>query len=417
MNRNAKAIIENMAEHQKLFQQLIELGFVKINGQKIRLSTNIIETPSVKISLSTKHPQIVKECTEFVKLLELGPWRENYREIIYCIKNDVKEIPKCQNDNCDNRVGFAGDRVGHLEFCCNKCVSSSSIIKQKKEKTFLDRYGSTTFYNSEENKRRMGLAAKNRTAKDRKKIQDKREKTNLKKFGFKSHNANPDIQKKTRKTMKEKYGVEHGFQSKEIYAKMKRTMIERHGVSNPLESEKIKLKIRKTNMKKYGGPAPYSDPAIRNKGEETNLKRTGYRYNTQNPDFVAKCKRRFHEKTGLYYDSLAEMRFIDSWIAENPIESIKRGPSLPYQFDKERHVLVDFELIYKDGSKKLLEIKATHGYFWKELNSGKLYAKCDAIQKYADENGYVFEIAFFGRETIDKVYSLKECKKKYQPRN
>lgn len=46
-----------------------------------------------------------------------------FREVIYCILNDVEEIPICKNPNCNNLTYLRNFTVGFQKCCCKKCVS------------------------------------------------------------------------------------------------------------------------------------------------------------------------------------------------------------------------------------------------------------------------------------------------------
>ena len=108
----------------------------------------------------------------------------NLKEILYRIKHDIKEIPKCPI--CGKRVRFAGP-VYRIT-CSEKC--QRKLVKEKSKQTILERYG-------------VDNAAKSDIVKD-----------------------------KIRKTCLEKYGVENATQTKEVQNKMKKTCLEKYGSEN-----------------------------------------------------------------------------------------------------------------------------------------------------------------------------------------
>lgn len=79
-----------------------------------------------------------------------------------------------------------------------------------------------------------------------------REKTFLRKYGYKSPGEVPDIKKKIKKTNLKKYGVEWGFESTIVQKKIKETNMKRYGNNNPSKNKKVQEKIKLTNKKKYG---------------------------------------------------------------------------------------------------------------------------------------------------------------------
>ena len=66
-------------------------------------------------------------------------------------------------------------------------------------------------------------------------ISNKRDATNIRKYGHANVFANDDIKRKIVETNLKKYGVEHNQQSKEIRAKTMKTCMERYGVENYVE--------------------------------------------------------------------------------------------------------------------------------------------------------------------------------------
>ena len=64
-----------------------------------------------------------------------------FKEKVYLCINNIKEIPICNNENCNNKVSFRNSTLGYYEFCCNNCVSSSKIVKDRVKKTNNELFG------------------------------------------------------------------------------------------------------------------------------------------------------------------------------------------------------------------------------------------------------------------------------------
>jgi len=79
----------------------------------------------------------------------------------------------------------------------------------------------------------------------------------------------------------------------------------------------------------------------------------------------------------LHYQSNLELNFID--YCQNNNIKIYDGPSIRYYWNNSEHVYhVDLET-----DKYIIEIKASHGWYKKDLKSGKIEAKNTAAKKYA----------------------------------
>jgi hypothetical protein len=53
-----------------------------------------------------------------------------FKEKVYLCLNEMKNVPFCQNPNCNKRVKFKNSTLGYLKYCSNKCISSDPNIKK-----------------------------------------------------------------------------------------------------------------------------------------------------------------------------------------------------------------------------------------------------------------------------------------------
>lgn len=102
----------------------------------------------------------------------------------------------------------------------------------------------------------------------------KREQTNLAKFGVTNPFADKSIKEQIASTMKEKYGAEKPLQSNVIREKQKQTMIDRYGAPYAMEVPELRAKQQEYFTEQYGCN-PGSLPENIEKARQTNLTKYG----------------------------------------------------------------------------------------------------------------------------------------------
>lgn len=200
----------------------------------------------VSISKNSNYAEFrkrVRDVTEFLD--DSFPQREIMTMRLYCIVNDIREVPKC---TCGNNVNvkprtltddYARTQYDSYEFtsyCSRDCARSCPVAVSKRQNAIIERYGDHNM----------------RTAKG---LEEYREGV-MKKYGVASPCKCPSVVDKMRRTNLERYGTEWTTQSNEMREKAERTLMERYGVTNPMKSEEIRKKARETNMDRYGTPNP-----------------------------------------------------------------------------------------------------------------------------------------------------------------
>jgi len=145
-------------------------------------------------------------------------------ERIYCILNNIQEIPKC--DYCKNSfVKFNSFINGYKKYCSCSCSAKGSFSQ--------------------------------------------REETNLKIYNTKHPSQNFSIKEKTKQTNLKRYGHENFFSTKHFKNKSKETSYEKYGVDNPAKSLIIKEKTKITNNNIFGTDYPILNSIIKNKAIKT----------------------------------------------------------------------------------------------------------------------------------------------------
>jgi len=124
------------------------------------------------------------------------------RQIIWHCKNQIVEVPICQNDNCSKSLKWNADRNQYPQYCSAKCRARCGKFKKTLAESNLKSHG----YN---------YSFQNPTS------QLKRSKTMLEQYGYEFSFQNPDIHsfatnqnsivgsKNRKQTLLKKYGVEH----------------------------------------------------------------------------------------------------------------------------------------------------------------------------------------------------------------
>lgn len=198
-------------------------------------------------------------------------------------------------------------------------------------------------------------------------------------------------QMKLEKTSLDKYGTRRPSQSDEVKICQEKTNIERYGTISALQNELVKEKSIAKNIANLGCKYALSNKEVYEKRTKTMIERYGCEYSAQNPILhkkINKVKRRFHKKSGLYYESSFELHFIEYCMSKNI--RISRGPTIKYFFEgKKRTYFSDF---YLEDKNLIIEIKSKYIY-----------------EKYLEKNIYKMEackkLGYDFLYLIDKNYS------------
>ena len=278
----------------------------------------------------------------------------------YLLKDNTSQFRICAYcgkeywwDNKIKAYGKVGNIVDAKKFCCYECgkaykyekiknttiknhgaigYASKELLK-KVQDTKLKKYGSLNNYAKiketnlkkygvefisqvPEIRKKMQIAANNKTAEDWKNRNLKSEATKLAKYGDK-HYSNPE---KARQTNIEKYGVASYTKTEECKARIKATNLEKYGTETPTQLIQIKQKIKdnwknkntdekqqildkrkKTNLEKYGVEYSSQSKKVKEKVIATNLKRYGVKAAVQSKEVQNKVKQHNLEKYGVEY--------------------------------------------------------------------------------------------------------------------
>lgn len=238
-------------------------------------------------------------------------------------------------------------------------------------------------------------------------IINKRQKTNLEKYGEISAAKNPEVKRKRIETNLKKYGKESAMKCKHVqekqFEKMKKTNLEKYGVESTLSLDSTKEKYKSTMNIRYGVDSPWKNKNIKEKMENTTLERYGDKSYAKTSNWMERFKN--HEWGNRYYDYILpsgkiiriqgyEKYAIDYLLKngyeEKDIKTVsKEKPSFRYDYlNKERIYKPD---IYLEPDNLIIEVKSLFTYNLENLMNLEKEKSC-VIQ------GFQFQFWIFDRK-------------------
>lgn len=370
---------------------------------------------------------------------------EYYRRFEYV--GDPEKLGKCAT--CGKPVPFISVTRGYRIHCCHECSQKDPEVRKRKKEntqkalqekygvtnasqvpgsrertkaTKKARYGSENYNNPEKQKKtlleRYGV---DNPAKS-KSIQERKKRTNLERYGTTFPANSVENREKIKQRNLEKYGVEWAQQRPEIKAKTVQTCRERYGgvlMESPVLKERIRatcrkrygvssvlslpemVKLRKEAfIKKYGAECSLAVPEMREKALDGMERKYGYRYAMQVPELFEKQKstvggsyraRKYVTKAGEELTYLSEMEHTFLVDCDEAGLDVVKGDVVKYtrpDDGKEHLFYVDFKILHSDGTKQLVEIKGTTGYYYRAVQAGLQKAKNEAAEKFSSQQGY-----------------------------
>ena len=243
-------------------QNIIRINEIKKNASTLNAvltSDNIIKLydslEHYSFSRNTIFKNYKTHCESLYKLTSFLNEDATISERIYCLKNNLTEIPKCKT--CGNNVKFKTSLIKYSEYCSIKCVASNKEIIKRRTDSCIEKYGSYC-------NRRKALETLNKTLSDNIKkteITDKIKKSKLEKYGDENFNNN----NKSKQTKLEKYGYEN-FDLE----KSKQTKLEKYRNENYVNPNKAKLtKSQKYNDENFNNIEKCKQTKLDRYGDET----------------------------------------------------------------------------------------------------------------------------------------------------
>lgn len=155
-----------------------------------------------------------------------------FRDKCFLYLMNIKESPRCQSDNCDNRLSMKNNKLkqGFPSYCSPICMNKATIKKEKTKLTHLRLYGHESHNSSDI-------------------IKNRKKETYLEKYGVESPSILPKFIEKSRNTRIERYGENYN----KIYSKPKHIDIEKNIYKSEPQIERLLSTIdsNKYILKKY----------------------------------------------------------------------------------------------------------------------------------------------------------------------
>lgn len=264
---------------------------------------------------------------------------------------------------------------------------ASPILREKFEKTMIDKYGTVYAQQSED-------------------IRHKTKETNIDRYELPYTLNNPNINQ-------QKYGVDFTWAIPGVLEKQcqnrKLNILEKYGVENVSQLKWVQDTIKENNIEKYGCEHPMQSQYIKNKQIQTMIERYGIEHSMHVPEIFERAFQSTHRKRykhikyitifndNITYQTKIELDFVKQCELNNV--RIVNGDTIPYTFNgKNKKYYIDFKIFY-DNKWQLTELKAPHKWYFESLKSGLLAAKNEAAIKYSENNNYhPFKFILYGDE-------------------
>lgn len=124
------------------------------------------------------------------------------------------------------------------------------------------------------------------------------ENSNIAKYGSKYYTGTDQFKQKTKETFNSNYGG-HPTKLKATQNKKKKTNLKKYGFEHSLHNPEIKEKSRITNQSLYGGNSSMCSDETKTKSKETNKKKWGTEWYVQSDDFKKKFSETMLAKYGV----------------------------------------------------------------------------------------------------------------------
>ena len=195
---------------------------------------------------------------------------------IYCLENNVSEVPLCRRPKCTNRVKW--DVTGFRHHCSNSCCQNDPDVINKQKETSFRKYGCSCSLQNPDVKKKCEITCLERYGDvipmKSQIVQDRYRQTCIDRHGVDWASKMESTKEKQRETNKVRYGGT-GFASKEISEKVKQANLEHFGVEFASQSEEWKNKVRETSQRKWQVDNPFQSEEVKEKIRNTTMQKYG----------------------------------------------------------------------------------------------------------------------------------------------
>lgn len=260
---------------------------------------------------------------------------------------------------CKEPTNWDAGAKDFRDFCSRQCRNSSQVVIQRREATCLDRYG-------------------NKNPNLVKSIREKKTQTFLRNYGVSNPSQSQTVKAKKVETFLENYGATHWakvrpthfsfdnpMHNKKSRDKKDKTNLARYGDKNVMASPQVREKLKKTFLEKYGVDNPRKSAEVKKK-----VTAAYQAYIADPTNKKAFVKRILDSKSSgyVYYNAVDQKgnshrvqgyeRFVVPALNRAVVKKIStKVPLIPYGTS---FYSPDFVVTMKDGSKRVVEVKSTY---------------------------------------------------------
>lgn len=335
----------------------------------------------------SKYPEVYQWVINSTSYL---PESTSFLERVYVCLND--ENPYCQYNK---KKKFSGNlNIGYYN--CGRSTKCQ-CAKEHKSKQIQESWKSRDNNEVQEKKKKTNLKkyGVEHVMQDPKKVEERKQKC-LNKFGETTNLKTQETKKKSSQTLLEKYNVSYPLKSKEILDKVQNTNLERYGNICSAQGDEVQIKIKNTMQNKYNVNHALQNSHLKTKQEETTLKRYGKRHYSQTDDFI-----QFYEKNKNEILEKRKNTLLKRYGVVYPKQKDIPKDSLEILLDKEKFRNFIYNKSFVEAASKL------------NVNSQTI---ADYIKRYDLDHSYSFsqslgekELAKF-LESIDISYKQNDRK-------
>jgi hypothetical protein len=284
------------------------------------------------------------------------------------INRETKIKGKCKTDGCLEKFDKSFRGMIRIGTFCSNCTKKRG--NNKRIDTCIKKYGIEHIAQNEDVKEKIkqtmlqNFGVENPSQNED--IQNKKKQTSLHKYGVEHHFQSEDVKEKIKQTSLDKYGVEHPLQSEEIKEKIKQTNLDKYGVENPFQSEDVKEKIKQTMLKKFGVEHSIQNEKIKEKIKQTNLDKYDVDHHFQSKDVKEKIKQTFQKKYGVdnpFQSEEIKEKIKQTNMIKYGVEHHSQIPEIADKCSKSSYLIKDYIM----PSGKILKIQGYENYALDEL--------------------------------------------------
>ncbi len=118
---------------------------------------------SNKLSSKKLSSQLIKnKINDFIELTSFLPLDSSISERIFCIMNDIEELPRCKTCKKSLKDKFIKYSIGYSNYCNSSCSKKNKLVNDKFKKTCIEKYGSEHYWSSDIGKNAIKNSVRNK---------------------------------------------------------------------------------------------------------------------------------------------------------------------------------------------------------------------------------------------------------------